>query len=229
VETATSASGPWTAVNNYPGEGDPGYSVLGSDALPLSSSTYFRFRATTNTSTQTVGNFFDDIAVNCRGTYDGNNFTFLSGTSMATPHVAGAAALVLARFPTLTTAQVRARILNDADVKSSLNMVAGGKRLDVFKAVANNPPNLTVGPNQTVNTNSTVTLTASATDPDSDPITYTWSQLSGTTVTLDDPHKASPKFTAPSSATTIQFKVTASTPTGPDVSGNVTITVKAPK
>jgi subtilisin family serine protease len=229
VETATSVNGPWTAVNNYPGEGDPGYGAFGSDPLPLSSTTYFRFHATTNTAPQFLGDFVDDVGVNCRGAYDGTNFAFLSGTSMATPHVAGAAALILSRFPALTVAQVRARILNDADVKASLSDVGGGRRLDVYTAVANNPPSLTVGPNQTVDTSSAVTLTASATDPDSDPITYTWTQLSGTTVALDDPHKASPKFTAPSTATTIQFQVTASTPTGPDVSGSVTITVKAPK
>ena len=48
-------------------------------------------------------------------TQPGNTYSWGSGTSMATPHVAGAAALVWSAFPNLSAAEVKARLLNGAD------------------------------------------------------------------------------------------------------------------
>lgn len=48
-------------------------------------------------------------------TFPNNRYGALSGTSMATPHVAGLAALILARNPTLTPDEVRALIEGTAD------------------------------------------------------------------------------------------------------------------
>lgn len=55
-----------------------------------------------------------------------------SGTSMATPHVSGAAALYKARYPSATAVQIKAAILNSAKPTPSLagKTVTGG-RLDV--------------------------------------------------------------------------------------------------
>ncbi len=47
--------------------------------------------------------------------YGANGYTSLSGTSFAAPFVAGTAALVLQRRPTLTVAQVRSAIINTAN------------------------------------------------------------------------------------------------------------------
>lgn len=57
--------------------------------------------------------------------YDGDgeeDYDAWDGTSMATPHVAGAAALVLAKWPTLTPAQVIRKLTSSAD------RIAGAKR-----------------------------------------------------------------------------------------------------
>ena len=55
---------------------------------------------------------------------------------MATPHVAGVAALIKARNPSFTTAQLRARLLASVDVKPSLTgLVATGGRIKAARAV----------------------------------------------------------------------------------------------
>jgi subtilisin len=52
--------------------------------------------------------------VSINSTVLANGYGLKSGTSMACPHVAGAAALVKQRFPAFTPAQVRAKLMNTA-------------------------------------------------------------------------------------------------------------------
>jgi uncharacterized repeat protein (TIGR01451 family) len=74
--------------------------------------------------------------VNVLSCAPGGTYQTLSGTSMATPHVSGVAALVLAKTPGLTTAQVKSAILDNTDPISSLSgkTVTGG-RLNAARAV----------------------------------------------------------------------------------------------
>ncbi|MFA6291284.1 MAG: S8 family serine peptidase [Victivallales bacterium] len=65
-----------------------------------------------------------------------NSYEYLSGTSMATPHVAGAAALLLSVDQSFTAAQLKAFLMDSTDPITGLSgkCVTGG-RLNVFKAL----------------------------------------------------------------------------------------------
>ena len=72
-------------------------------------------------------------------TLPGNGYGRYSGTSMATPHVAGAAALIKSQEPGLDAAQVKAKLLRYADQKASLRgKVATDGRLNSLRALTEN-------------------------------------------------------------------------------------------
>lgn len=58
-------------------------------------------------------------------------FAFFQGTSMATPHLAGSAAIVLQQRPGLSAAQVRSAIVNTADQGVLTNYLTGALENDV--------------------------------------------------------------------------------------------------
>jgi subtilisin family serine protease len=69
-------------------------------------------------------------------TWLGEEFYVASGTSMATPEVAGVAALVLSVNPQMTVAQLRERLENSVDKLDSLKgKVVTGGRINAAKAV----------------------------------------------------------------------------------------------
>ena len=64
------------------------------------------------------------------------SYTAYNGTSMATPHAAGAAALLLAANPNLSAASVKASLMNTVDVLPQLNVVVKtGGRLNIARAI----------------------------------------------------------------------------------------------
>lgn len=97
---------------------------------------------------------------------------------------------------------------------------------DVVVVVENNSPTVNAGSDQTVDAAASVTLAATITDDDTN-YTITWTQSSGTTVTLSDSTVASPTFTAPSSETAedLVFEVSVDDGTNAAVTDSVTISV----
>ena len=92
---------------------------------------------------------------NIFSTYPGGGHKSLSGTSMATPHVSGIAALVASEFPGITNAQIKARILNGVDVLPQLeDFVATSGRVNAFNALETD----TVAPSNPGNFSTTAEL-----------------------------------------------------------------------
>ncbi|MDQ3754354.1 MAG: S8 family serine peptidase, partial [Acidobacteriota bacterium] len=65
-----------------------------------------------------------------------NNYSFFSGTSMATPHVTGVAALLLAQYPNIPLRHLRASLLYSGDpIAGIAGRTINDRRLDAYQAL----------------------------------------------------------------------------------------------
>ena len=98
----------------------------------------------------------------------------------------------------------------------------------VTVTAGNEAPVANAGPDQEVASEATVELDGSgSTDPNNDPLTYKWSQLSGPAVTLEGASTAKPTFKAPAGPATLEFELEVCDPAPLCSTDTVTVTVKA--
>ena len=102
-----------------------------------SSTVYIRFYFLTDSSITYDGWYIDDVTVTAASSsYNGTEYQFMAGTSMAAPHVSGVAALIKALNPSLTNTEIKAAIENSVDPKDSLSgLVATGGRVNAHNAL----------------------------------------------------------------------------------------------
>ena len=95
-------------------------------------------------------------------------YAFSSGTSMATPHVAGVAALVIARFPGISVFDLRQRILGTTVAVASMSgRSTTGGRVNAYNALTASPDGaleVSVSANADLIEGQSVTLTVNVTD-----------------------------------------------------------------
>lgn len=92
----------------------------------------------------------------------------------------------------------------------------------------NSAPSANAGPDQSVNTGNNVVINgASGSDPNGDPITFAWTEISASGVTLNNADTVAPSFTAPATATTVTLRLTVSDDKGASGTDTVDIVVSA--
>ncbi len=97
---------------------------------------WLRFRLRSNAVDGADGVSLDDVLVQCSPlAYDGSEYAIADGTSMAAPHVAGAAALLRSFVPDASVARMRAALLGGVDVRPGLVSTATGGRLNVARSL----------------------------------------------------------------------------------------------
>lgn len=90
-------------------------------------------------------------------------------------------------------------------------------------------PVANAGPDQTVSAGDEVTLDGSASTPSrGGMLTFTWQQLAGTPVVLDNPHEPIATFLAPESQTILTFQLIVTESTGRSAGDTTQVTVEAP-
>jgi subtilisin family serine protease len=107
-------------------------------AFKAGGSVQVRFRFTAGSApTAGSGVWLDDVSIVCSQPIgQASAYGFLQGTSMAAPHVTGAAGLLFSRKPSASVTEVRDALLTGVDATPSLaGLTTTGGRLDISKAL----------------------------------------------------------------------------------------------
>lgn len=170
---------------------------------------------------------FINVTINGAGV-DGNTNNFTSGTYddyagygiYVLPEVTGSMTITGVNICNTPSGQIR----ND----SSPGFVITGTAGSTCSGNTNNAPVANAGADQSLAAGTTsATLSGSATDANGDPITYSWSQVSGPTATINSPSSASTTVSGLSNGNVYTFRLTASDGKGGVGTDDVQITVQS--
>jgi subtilisin family serine protease len=218
---AAGNSGPASATIELPGTSDRALTVGavdGSDTVadfssrgPLTGS--FELKP------EVVAPGVDIVAARAAGTSLGDPvdglFTSVSGTSMATPHVAGAAADLVQQHPDWTAAQLKDALVGSADPIGGDGFDVGAGRLDIGDAL-----DATVRPERDV---ADVVLADPRTSPHAE--TFSWTNTGSVPETLDLSVSLEDRHGSPVDAVSVS---PASLALAPGATGSATVTIDGP-
>ena len=130
LEAATNRAGPYTELARWSGSTQGAFADFRAGLGALDGARlYLRLRVTSDAQNTGDGAHVGVVSVQC-------SYTLFAGTSSATPHVAGAAALLKSHLAPLSVAQLRERLLRTVDPLPSLAGKTGtGGRLNVERAL----------------------------------------------------------------------------------------------
>ena len=101
-------------------------------AITVGSVTSKDAKAATSNFGKCLDLFAPGVGIQSASNVDNFSSAVMSGTSMASPHVAGAAALILAGNPTFSPAQIRDRLVNNATANTVVSPGAGSPNLLLY-------------------------------------------------------------------------------------------------
>ncbi|UCD36338.1 MAG: S8 family serine peptidase, partial [Nitrospiraceae bacterium] len=130
----------WDWIDFRTGSTGGSFKQYTADLTPVSDSFdqfYFGFGITADNTVAMEGVFIDNVVLTREpisiSAYD---YDHVQGTSMAAPHVAGVAGLIMALNPALSTTDIKEAIIKSTDAAGALKgKVLSGGRLNAFKAL----------------------------------------------------------------------------------------------
>jgi beta-lactam-binding protein with PASTA domain len=163
-------------------------------------------------------------SLNVTGTYAGGETASLSDHRLGTTYATSASSVATISVDGLVTAVGP----GTAQIAVKNGALQASVSITVTPATVTSPPVANAGATQTVAAGDIVSLDGSnSLDPNEQPLTYAWTQIGGSSVSLDDLTSATPSFIAPSSGGVLQFSLKVTDFSGLSSTASSTVAVSA--